>query len=86
MKMRDGTGLKAIRLYDPASNLYHGALLGIEEQAVIGFSEDRPYLPVGGYSACKEIADTDGLAEGKVWLFQCWHCHDEVYRLGPKPD
>lgn len=74
--------LKAVRLFDPQSNSYQSCLYDKENCWIIGFEEKTPYFP-----SCnaQEVIDGGGLVNEITYGFECWHSHDDVYRLGPKP-
>ena len=79
--------LKSVCIYNPSTNQKHPALLDPQNNVVIGFDENTPYFPVGGYSAIRQIlvgttSGTSGLVIGAVVFgFSCRHCHDDIYML-----
>lgn len=79
--------LKAVRVYDPQKNVYHSAILDMSKKVIIGFDDTSPYYPVGGYLAVNEIVQekTGIVPKSTIFGFECWRCHDDVYRLGQMP-
>lgn len=75
--------LKTVFVFSPVENIQTAALLDVSRGEVIGHDSSRPYYPAGGASACESIINGGGFVPGsKLYGFECFHCHDDVYRLG----
>jgi hypothetical protein len=73
--------LKAVTLFTPRTNARDSVMLDTATGKIIGFDNDRPFI-----SACDAqtvITEGGGIVSGAlVFGFDCYHCHDDIYRLG----
>lgn len=72
--------LKAIVVFDPRTHTRNSALLDADRQVVIGLNPERPYHPALG---AIKIIEAGGFVPGsELYGFECFHVHDDLYRLG----
>ncbi len=81
----EGDTLKTVIVFYPETNERSAALMD-KKGRIVSFNSLHVYHPVGGVMACDSIVKS-GLVEDSLYYgFECWHCHDNVYRLGNSID
>lgn len=79
---------EAVIVFYPQTNERSAALLDTNTNKIIGLHgpDLKPYHPAGGMAAVKQIVGSGLVVGHTIYGFECWHCHDNVYRLGKMPN
>lgn len=85
-------GLKVVTVYYPHNNTNSPALFDTVNKKVLNFDVNpdlnnvRPFHPLSGERRSVQTIVDSGLVEGVTVIgLDCWHCHDNVFRMGNKP-